>query len=140
MITSPFKPRVWMPGFNSVIWNFFSTKINEPNFSYVIDVFVQTTNGLPTTRSYRLFQRPSTNGNGMVDVADLVQSFYDLSPWTNGEGVTTQFSQFNVSTVYRSILAVYLKVGEQYEVNGVLTIFNGNSDVAGEPAFTRRLL
>ena len=136
MITSPFKPRVWMPGFNSVIWNFFSTKINEPNFSYVVDVFVQTTNGLPTTRSYRLFQRPSTNGNGMVDVADLVQSFYDLSPWTNGEGVTTQYSQFNVTAFYRSILAVYLKIGEQYEVNGVLTIFNGNSDVAGEPAFT----
>ena len=131
-----FSPRVWMPGFNNIIWNFLSDKVNEPNFSYVIDVFVQTTNAIPSTRTYRLFQKPSTNSNCMVDVADLVQSYFTLSQFTNGEDVTTQYATFNQTGFHNAILAVYLKVGERYDVNGVPTIFNGTSNTAGEPTYT----
>ena len=134
--STPFRPKVWMPGYNNIIWNFISNKTAEPNFSYVIDIFVQEGNVVPTTRTYRLFQRPSPNLNCMVDVSDLVQAYFSLSPWTNGEGLTTQYHRFGSYNTQNAILGVFLKVGEQYEVNGVLTIFNGNTDVQGDPAYT----
>lgn len=137
MITSnPFKPRVWMPGFNNIIWNFISDKTTEPNFSYVIDVYIQETNVTPTTKTYRLFQRPSPAQNCMIDVADIVQSYFNLAEWSNGEGLTTQYHRFGYYNQQQAILGVFLKVGEQYEVNGVLEIFNGNANVVGEPAYT----
>ena len=136
MITStPFRPKVWMPGFNNIIWNFISDKTAEPDFSYVIDVYIQQTSSIPTTKTYRLFQRPSPALNCMVDVADIVQSYFNLANWTNGEGINTQFHRFGNYTDQQAILGVYLKVGEQYLSNGILTIFNGNADVAGEPAY-----
>ena len=138
-------PQLWMPAWNPIIYSFVSDKINEPNFSYVVDVYI----GAPTIPSIgfptlRLFQRQSASGNCMVDVSNIVQTYFSMSNWfgteTGAVGGPAYAKYGNTltpgSSLWNSVVEVLIRVGEQYNVGGVPTIFNGTTNTVGSPTYT----
>lgn len=109
MITNIFyRPHVYSPGYNPIVWSFYSDKAAEVDFSYLIDVYVNAATG-STTPTYSLIQRPNQVGVGLVDVSSIVQPFVELTDYSVEEG----WNQF-----WRNSLeitpSVFIKVGEQY--------------------------
>ena len=135
------RPQLWMPAYNPIVWSFLSDKITEPNFSYVVEVWI----ALPSFsgRITTLYQRPSASGNCMVDVSAIVQSYLSLSNFYGTEIGTSSGNLYakygnqlgSGSTLWNACLEVYLVVGEQYNVSGVPVIFDG-SGAQGSPGYT----
>lgn len=120
-----YKPHIYSPGFNPLIWSFISDEYPQTDFSYVIDLYINGATG----PSYTLKQRPSPSGVCMVDVSSILQGNINLADYSVEAGWPTDFRNSDEITPN-----VYLKVGEEYIVNGVLTTFNG-SGATGAPAF-----
>ena len=143
MITNYFtRPQLWMPAYNPIIWSFVSDETTQPDFSYIVDVYVTAVTA-PTTYSYRLVQKPNPTGNCIVDVSSIVQGFFDMSNFYGteyGGSVTPpRFAKYGYgndpgSEKWNAIASVYIVVGEQYSVNGVLTTFDGFGSV-GNPGY-----
>ena len=138
MITNTtYVPPVWSPAYNPIMYNFVSDENQQPDFFYVIELWVQQGSTTPTAATYTLYQRPSPSGYGMVDISTIMQTFMSLANWTGGEGYSTQYRNFGPQggfTDAQAICSVYLKVGERYIVNGILTDFNGTGGT-GAPAY-----
>lgn len=120
-----YRPHIYSPGYNPIIWSFISDEFPQTDFSYVIDMFI---NGA-TASSYRLKQRPSPSGGCMVDVSSILQGEIALGDYSVEAGWPLNYRDSPTITPN-----VFLKVGEEFIVNGVLTTFNG-SGVEGQPAF-----
>jgi len=120
-----YKPHIWSPGFNPVIWSFISDQSTQTDFSYVIEMYINGATG----PSYTLKQRPSPSGGCMVDVSAILQGNINLADYSAEAGWPSDFR--NSDTITPN---VYLKVGEEYVSNGVLTTFNGLG-ATGEPAY-----
>ena len=131
--TINYRPHIYTPAYNPIIFSFTSDKISESNMSYVVDVYLDGA----ANYSYRIKQRPNPSGVCQVDVSKIVQgNLYlkdylaeDYGNFLKDDTVPTLGSGTN-----RIVTSVYIKVGEEYLVNGVLTLFNG-SDVEGDPAY-----
>jgi hypothetical protein len=120
-----YRPKIWSSAYNPIVWSFESDQKNQTDFSYVIDLYVNGATGY----AHRLKQRPNPAGVGMVDVSTIMQNYIELTNWSAQEGWSLAFRNSD------EILAnVYLKVGEEYLVGGVLTTFNG-SGATGDPAY-----
>lgn len=120
-----YRPKIWSSAYNPIVWSFASNQNLQVDFSYVVDLYVNGATGY----SHRLKQRPNPAGAGMVDVSTIMQGYIELTNWSAEEGWSLAFRNSD------EILAdVYLKVGEEYSVGGVLTIFDG-SGATGEPAY-----
>ena len=120
-----YRPKIWSSSYNPIVWSFLSNQNTQTDFSYVIDLYVNGATGY----SHRLKQRPNPTGAGMVDVSTIMQNYIELTNWSAEEGWSLNWRNSD------EILAnVYLKVGEEYSVGGVLTTFNG-SGATGAPAY-----
>ena len=109
MITNIFyKPHVYSAGYNPIVWSFYSDKAGEVDFSYLIDVYVNSATG-STTPTYTLIQRPNQVGVGQVDVSSIVQPFIELTDYSVEQGYNKPFR--NSTEIAPS---VFIKVGEQY--------------------------
>jgi len=128
-----YKPTLRTPGYNPIIWSCRSSKVNEPNFKFVFDIFID---GIKVNR---IKQRANPQGYGMVDVSTLVQGYLDptnpATPLTQGE---TEIN-WNIGQVFTDnenlSRHVYIKVGEEYTFNGQLLMFQGSIDAPGNPNY-----
>jgi hypothetical protein len=134
MITNvTYKPTVRTPGYNPIIWSCQSTKVNEPNFKFVFDIYID---GIKVNR---IKQRANPTGYGMLDVSTLVQGYLD--PTNNETPLTQGETEINWSTgeLFHDNLNlsrhVFVRVGEEYTFNSQLLIWIGTADVPGNPAF-----
>jgi hypothetical protein len=134
MITNvAYKPTVRTPGYNPIIWSCQSTKINEPNFKFVFDIYIDG------VKVNRIKQRANPTGYGMLDVSTLVQGYLDptnnATPLTQGE---TEIN-WNGGQLYTDnenlSRHVFVRVGEEYTYNGFLQMFQGTIDAPGNPNF-----
>ena len=126
MITTiAYKP-IWLcTPYNPITWSVLSDKITQPDFQYVIDVYV---NG---TKINRIKQRPNPAGYGIWDVATIVQPYLKVSKFTQGELESDSSDWFWDND--EASVHVHCLVGEQYGPNSI--IYNGNTNTAGAPAF-----
>jgi len=108
-----------------VLW---STKRNEPQYKYVVDVYYAG----DTTRLTRVKfanNNAANDGAGVIDLAPLVQPYLDYDqPWYSTGSVFTQ----NVNARRFSFLA-----GEEYSdtTSGSVVMYDG-TETPGEPNFT----
>ena len=121
-----FRPHVWNQAYNPIMWSISSNQTTQPNFKYVFDLYV---NGA-STYTYRLKQNPNPGGYGMIDVSSFMQPYTDVDLYAPETGVYPLMYGNSANTV----ASVEVKVGEEYSVNGALTIFNG-SGATGAPAY-----
>lgn len=135
MITTVYyKPSYLQGAYNPIVWSVLSDKINEVDFKYVFDVYV---NGVFQTR---LKQRANPSGAGMIDVGTLLQGYLVSGPpngaWTQGETTIDPLSGYAYQDNSTLSIHAYLMVGEEYaDPNGELYVYNGVTDVIGEPAY-----
>ena len=134
MITSvAYRPTWVAPAYNPIIWSVLSSKVNSTDFKYVFDIYI---NGIKINR---IKQRANPSGYGMIDVSTLVEGYIDPSSPTAklNQGETT--INWQIGQVYSDntdmSLNVYIKVGEEYTLNGQTLIYIGSADVPGEPAY-----
>lgn len=134
MITTvAYKPTVFSPAYNPIIWSVLSDKTSATDFKYVFDVYIDD------VKINTVKQRANPSGYGMIDVSSLVQAYLDSSnpaaqltqgetsiDWTTGQ----LFANNNLMS-----RKVYLKVGEEYTLNGVTQIYNGINNQSGAPAY-----
>jgi hypothetical protein len=128
-----YKPAYLSGAYNPIIWSFLSDQIAQPDFKYVIDVYQNT------QFIIRLKQRPNPSGYGMIDISQIAQGYLKVNdpnaPLAQGE---TSIN-YNIGHLYSDNGTMsshfYLKVGEEYSVGGVLTIFNGVTQTVGDPQY-----
>ena len=125
-----YKPKIWSPGYNPVVWSFLSNQNTQTDFNYVVDVYINAATGA-TASTYRLLQKPNPSGVCMVDVSSIVQPYLELTNYSAEEGWSLDYR--NSDGIAAS---VFLKVGEQYSgpSGGTITTFNGFG-VTGDPAY-----
>jgi hypothetical protein len=135
-ITSvPYKPQWISPAYNPIVWSVLSTKVNSTDFKYVFDIY-EVGNATPIQR---IKQRANPTGYGMIDISTLVQGYIDSSnvnsAMTQGE-LTIEYTANKVFADNNLMSKKYfVKVGEEYTLNGVTQIYNGVTDTAGAPNF-----
>lgn len=122
----PYKPHLWSQAYNPIMWTVQSNQVTQPNFKFVFDLYV---NGA-ATYNYRLKQNPNPSSYGMIDVSSFMQPFADVDLYAPE---TTMYTNWWASTE-NMVATVDVLVGEEYSVNGALTMFNG-SGVTGSPAY-----
>lgn len=131
MITAiNYRPHVYSAAYNPIVWSFTSNQNTQVDFSYVIDIYINSATG-STTPTYRLKQRPNQVGAGMVDVSSIVQPFVELTDYSVEEGWNNYYRNSTEITP-----SVFIKVGEEYTgpSGGSATIFNGYG-TTGAPAY-----
>jgi len=121
-----YRPHVWSQGYNPILYSFTSDEFGQSDMKYVIDLYVNGATGY----TYRLKQRPNPQGNCIVDIQSIMQAYVSLTDYALEEGWTPRYRNSDEITP-----TVMLKVGEEYKVNGVETIFNG-SGATGAPAYS----
>lgn len=132
MITSVhYKPHIWSPAYNPIMYSFTSDKNTQVDFTYVVDIYVNEAVG-SATYTRRLKQRPNPAGACMIDISPIVTPFIDLSNYSAEEGWSLRYR--NSDEIAAS---VYIKVGEEYAgpSGGATAIYDGNGSI-GEPAYT----
>lgn len=121
-----FAPHIWNQSYNPIMWSISSNQVNQPDFKYVFDLYI---NG-DTNYTYRLKQNPNPGGYGMIDISSYLQPFTDVDLYAPE---TVLYSNWYANSA--NIAAnVIVKAGEEYSVNGALTLFNG-SGATGAPAY-----
>ena len=109
--------------YNPIIWSVTSDEIAQPNFSYVFDVYINS------TFQIRLKVKPNPSGVGMIDISQICQSYLlnDRIP----ETIIDTLNNFHIFTDNtNSSLRTFVICGEEY--GGVL--YNGVGTV-GNPAY-----
>jgi len=136
-----YRPSYQSPAYNPIIFTCYSQYYTYEDMRYIFDVYVNI--GSTMTKVARIRQRPNPNGYGMLDISSIAQSYIDYSnedaPITNGE---TTIDYIN-GKVYEDnnylSKKMYIKVGEEYKVSGVLYTYNGlgnDSGNIGDPEYT----
>lgn len=124
-----YRPHIWTPAWNPIIWSFKSgaVQLAKPQFSYVIDLYINGATGY----SHRIKQKPNPQGVCMVDVSTIMQGYIGLDDWTAEKGWPLQYRNAD-----DTVATVILRVGEEYLFGGVLTIFDGaEGQEQGPPAY-----
>ena len=115
-----------VPAYGRIIWSFTSNKTLQPNFRYVIDVYI---NGAFWTR---LKQLPNPSGYCVIDLGSVataaLSSINEFPTQSSGQ----------ISRTPDSCKQMYLLVGEEWSTGTGATsaaqIYNG-FDVAGNPSY-----
>jgi len=135
MITGVTYKPVWIsPVYNPIVWSVLSSKINSTDFKYVFDIYEVNTGAIQ-----RIKQRANPSGYGMIDISTLVQGYLESSnpnaQNTQGELTIDWVNGHVFADNYLMSKKYYVKVGEEYTVNGITSIYNGNTDTIGQPAY-----
>ena len=128
-----YAPTVFSPAFNPIIWSVLSDKTNATDFKYVFDIYIDDV--LVNT----VKQRANPVGRGMIDVSSIVQAYLDSSnpaaqitqgetsiDWTTGRVFADNFLMSR---------KLYLKIGEEYTLNGSSSVYNGINNQVGPPSY-----
>lgn len=133
IINVPYKPTWLSPAYNPIMWSVLSSKVNSQDFKYVFEIY------LDGVLINTIKQRANPAGYGMLDVSTLIQGYLEGN--ANNAAITqgeTTIDYINGQVFADNNLMsrkVYLKVGEEYTVNGITSIYNGVSDTIGAPAY-----
>ena len=131
MITSVhYKPHIWSPVYNPVMYSFTSDKNTQTDFTYVVDVYINEPTS-STTYTRRIKQRPNPAGACMLDLSPILTPYIDLSNYAAEEGWSLRYR--NSQEIAAS---VFIRVGEEYAgpSGGAAIIYNGNGST-GDPAY-----
>ena len=133
MITNVYyRPKQYTGAYNPIVWSFKSNLVNNLDFNYVVDIYVNSATGA-TASNYRLKQRPNQQGVCMVDVNSIVQPFINLSLYSAEEGWGKNYRNGE------EILAnVFIKVGEEFlpsAQSSTKVIQNGLGVTGADPAY-----
>lgn len=124
-----YRPKVWSPAYNPIIWSFSSTQANNNKFSYIIDLYVNST----TASSFRLKQSPNPSGNCVVDISQVMQGYVNYNLFSFEYGAPDSPIQYKQSSDICS--QVFIKVGEEYSVgNGPIIMYDGLGGI-GNPTY-----
>lgn len=122
------RPNTYSRAWSPIVWQVQSSKSNMTDYKYIFNIYVN--NSLYST----IKQRPNPQGYGIIDVSKFCQANLDV-----GASLTEHQDQ---ATWYRVMGPnctgeVYVLAGEEYRttVNGPLIQYNGNTDLAGAPAY-----
>jgi hypothetical protein len=109
--------------YNPIIWSVTSDEIAQPNFSYVFDVYINS------TFQIRLKVKPNPSGAGMIDISQICQANLknNIIPETT---IDTSLYSFIFADNLNSCLKTFVICGEEY--GGVL--YNGTGGV-GNPNY-----
>jgi len=124
MITTiNYAPSYLQGTYNPIIWSVTSDEISQPNFSYVFDVYINS------TFQIRLKVKPNPSGAGMIDISQICQANLknDIIPETT---IDTSLYSFIFADNTNSSLRAFVICGEEY--GGVL--YNGTGGI-GNPNY-----
>lgn len=124
MITTiNYAPSYLQGTYNPIIWSVTSDEIAQPNFSYVFDVYINS------TFQIRLKVKPNPAGAGMIDISQICEANLknDIIPETT---IDTSLLSLIFADNLNSCLKTFVICGEEY--GGVL--YNGLGGV-GNPGY-----
>jgi hypothetical protein len=138
MITTiNYAPSYLQGAYNPIIWSVTSNKINEVDFKYVFDIYKDG------VKIIRIKQRANPAGAGMIDISTLTQGYLLVNEPNNPilQGETTIDWQ-NLNHIYadNGTMSAHFEIyaGEEYTSGGITQIYNGVTNVPGNPAFILR--
>ena len=121
-------PRTRTPVYNDVVLTVDSTNVAQPKFSYIFEIY----DGTNTTKLATLRIPPEINYQyGVVHLQGILQAFVKSDFF--GNDATT-----GVKPVPNTTYDYYVRIGEEYEVAGVITQFL-NLDTVNDTVFAGSL-
>ena len=117
------QPVNYHPAYNPIWFGASSTKTAETNFKFIFEVFLE--GSVTVDRTFKVNAHP-TSGKGFVDIHKYIETQItsDIS-----------ISDTNIEQNPNSIIQYSVKVGEEYNVAGVLTEFLAQNTVSGQYSF-----
>lgn len=120
-----YRPSYLSPGYNPIIWTFRSNQYNlYQQYKYVIDVYIDG------VKRAQLKQFPNPQGYCTVDVSSVVRPYLDISMDKTLVNTISDQVYYDNENASRH---VYIKVGEEFLVNGALTVFDGVTTGTSSP-------
>jgi len=149
MITqSLYKPYVWSPVYNDIIFQVLSDRPNNIDFKYVFDVILQPAyiSGIGATpsggtNSARFEVRPLPDGSGLLNLNKFLQGYIDNNiGWIETAHSSTGSSTLDATHAAPFTGEVYVRVGEVYrQTSGSnLVMYDGIGNATanqGNPAY-----
>lgn len=116
-ITITSKPTTLLPGYNPIVYKFFSNNTALPGFRYLVDIYNTDTNSLINSLSIV----PQPNSTGYVDISkilsnELEYTFNPLISYTHSAATSS--------------LNYYVNIGEEYRATWEFTSITKNTTVA----------
>jgi len=139
MITTigTYKPNIFSPAYNPIIWSCYSSNVAQIDMKYVFDIYMDGY----ATKVLRIKQRPNPDGYGMIDVSTIMQGYLDwtddVAEITNGE-TTIDYTIGKVFAESDKLCRhVLVKAGEEYrtQAGAELKIYTGVNTSVGDPAY-----
>jgi hypothetical protein len=113
MITVNSSPNTNQPAYNQLLFNIQSNNSAQPNFKYVVDVYID--GATPTLQSRLLFPLQISGSNLTIDIMPVIKNYVQYD-FLNAVGV-------NIAANTNSRAKYYVQFGEMYDVATVPTIF-----------------
>jgi hypothetical protein len=113
MITVNSSPNTNQPAYNQLLFNIQSSNSAQPNFKYVVDVYID--GATPTLQSRLLFPLQISGSNLTIDIMPVIKNYVQYD-FLNAVGV-------NIAANTNSRVKYYVQFGEMYDVATVPTIF-----------------
>lgn len=140
-----YRPYVWSPVYNDIIFQVQSNLTTQVDFKYVFDVILQPayTGGIGTTptggtNSARFEIRPQPDGSGLLNLSTYLRGYIDNTiGWIEQAHTATGSGTLDVTHAAPFCGEVYVRVGEVYRPSGAgtaLVMYNGMGGV-GNPAY-----
>lgn len=131
MITNPvnFRPKFYSPGYNPVIWSVNSDKVEEVDFKYVFDIYIDG------AYVNRIKQRPNPSGAGLIDLSVLLNAYLDPNGFANETGTPISTP---LKVGWEASCSIFMYVGEEYRTGPYptpLRIYTGTTDAVGTPSY-----
>jgi hypothetical protein len=123
-----YRPKVWSPAYNPIIWSFSSTQNYQSQFSYIIDLYVNST----TASTYRIKQSPNPSGNCVIDISQIMQGYANYNLFSaEYESPLTQDYKDSADICSQ----VFIKVGEEYSILGNPILMYNGIGALGNPTY-----
>jgi len=111
-ITVITEPQPLQPVYNEIVYTASSDNVNNTNFSYVVDIYVNN----DSNKKLRQLIPPNPNGFLFVDVQRVIEQFISYTLVEIGNS-TASINDDKGTGNY------LIQIGEQYDVSGVPTVF-----------------
>jgi hypothetical protein len=124
-----FRPKFYSAGYNPVIWSVESDKVEEVDFKFVFDIYVD---GVYVNR---IKQRPNPQGAGLIDLSVLLNAYLDPTRFANETGTPTS-TPLKIGEF--ASCSVFMYVGEEYRTGAYpapLRIYTGTANTVGTPSY-----
>lgn len=146
--TTLYRPYVWSPVYNDIVFQVQSNQTSQIDFKYVFDVILQPAyiSGLGATpsggtNSARFEARPLPDGSGLLNISSFLRGYIDNAVgWIEQAHTSTGSTTLDATHGAPFVGEVYVRVGEVYRsaTGSALTMYNGFGNTAssvGNPAY-----